>query len=82
MVSQQKVESMLGNLERYRAILPGDMAPVLAQMARFRNRLVHLYWQVDDIAVYNILHRDLGDFDRFTSHIRKFISQEEEDSEP
>ncbi len=33
-----------------------------ALMARFRNRLVHLYEEVSDEEVYRILHEDLGDF--------------------
>jgi uncharacterized protein YutE (UPF0331/DUF86 family) len=34
----------------------------LAKMAKFRNRLVHLYWEVDDRQVYEIIHTCLGDF--------------------
>lgn len=36
-----------------------------ALMARFRNRLVHLYEEVDDEEVYRILHEDLDDFRSF-----------------
>ncbi len=38
-------------------------------MARFRNRLVHLYWEVDDQQVYHILTHDLDDFDAFVAYI-------------
>ncbi|MGE5554331.1 MAG: type VII toxin-antitoxin system HepT family RNase toxin [Betaproteobacteria bacterium] len=38
-----------------------------ALMARFRNRLVHLYEEVSDEEVYRILHEDLGDFRSFLS---------------
>ncbi len=27
----------------------------LVKMAKFRNRLVHLYWEVDDARIYKIL---------------------------
>ncbi|MEK7330917.1 MAG: DUF86 domain-containing protein [Candidatus Eisenbacteria bacterium] len=37
----------------------------LRQMARFRNRLVHLYWEVDDTRVQQYLKESLGDLDRF-----------------
>lgn len=37
----------------------------LRQMARFRNRLVHLYWEVDDARVHQYLQESLGDLDRF-----------------
>ena len=39
----------------------------LIEMARFRNRIVHLYWEIDDSAVFDILANSLDD-------IRKFIS--------
>ena len=38
-------------------------------MARFRNRLVHLYWDVDDQLVAKYLSDGLGDFDRFAAAI-------------
>ena len=31
-------------------------------MARFRNRLVHTYWQVDDRSRTNYFHNRLGNF--------------------
>ncbi len=37
----------------------------LREMARFRNRLVHLYWEVDDARVHQYLQESLGDLDRF-----------------
>lgn len=41
------------------------LADDLKRMARFRNRLVHLYWDVDPGELYSILQRKLSDFDRF-----------------
>jgi uncharacterized protein YutE (UPF0331/DUF86 family) len=35
------------------------------RMAKFRNRLVHLYGAIDDRQVVEVLGKDLGDFDRF-----------------
>jgi uncharacterized protein YutE (UPF0331/DUF86 family) len=46
-------------------IVPADFVPTLQQMARLRNRLVHLYWAVDDNILYQILTSELDDFDRF-----------------
>jgi uncharacterized protein YutE (UPF0331/DUF86 family) len=34
-------------------------------MARFRNRLVHVYWDVDDGAVHDYLRESLQDIDDF-----------------
>ena len=43
-------------------------------MASFRNRLVHLYWEVDDRRVYNSLTHDLDDFDTYVRYIQAFLS--------
>jgi uncharacterized protein YutE (UPF0331/DUF86 family) len=45
----------------------------LKKMAKFRNRLVHLYWQVEDKQVYNILQDRLSDFKRFLDSIASFL---------
>jgi uncharacterized protein YutE (UPF0331/DUF86 family) len=37
----------------------------LRAMARFRNRLVHLYWEVDDPRVWEYLQTSLDDLDAF-----------------
>jgi uncharacterized protein YutE (UPF0331/DUF86 family) len=38
-------------------------------MAQFRNRLIHLYWDVDDRRVYEFLHDALTDIERFARDI-------------
>ena len=38
-------------------------------MARFRNMLVHIYWDVDDERVYTILHENLDDLRAFVRAI-------------
>lgn len=53
-------------------ILPAAFMPTLRQMVSFRNRLVHLYWDVDDELVYRILQDHLGDFDTYVKHILDF----------
>ena len=55
------------------SILPDEIMPTLRQMVSFRNRLVHLYWEVDDALVYDILQRHLIDFDIYISHIISFV---------
>lgn len=50
-------------------VLDHDQQETLRALARFRNRLVHLYWDVDDARVYEYLQTSLGDFDRFAVSI-------------
>jgi len=41
------------------------------QMAKFRNRLVHLYGEIDDAYVYEFMKKDLKDIEEFKSIIIK-----------
>lgn len=50
-----------------------EQAQQLQKMARFRNLLVHMYWQVDNRQVYRILQDNLTDFDEYTSSILKVV---------
>jgi uncharacterized protein YutE (UPF0331/DUF86 family) len=57
-------------------ILPDSFMPALRQMVSFRNRVVHLYWDVEDAIIYDILQHNLGDFDVFVSYIISFIGKQ------
>ena len=59
------------------SILPKNFAEELNNMARFRNRLVHVYWEVDTSRVYNIIQSKLGDFEIFKRYIKEFLSHAE-----
>lgn len=59
-------------------ILPDGFMPVLRQMVSFRNRLVHLYWDVDDAVVHDIVQHNLGDFETFVNHILSFLQKQSE----
>lgn len=48
---------------------PEELHESLRAMARFRNRLVHLYWDVDDDLLYGYLQDHLDDFDRFAAAV-------------
>lgn len=42
-------------------IIPSELGKTLQQMAKFRNRLVHLYGEIDDSYVYDFIKEDLSD---------------------
>ena len=50
-----------------------EFSEQLVKMAKFRNRLVHLYWEVDDARIYKILEENLKDFIKFTKLIARFL---------
>ena len=43
-------------------------------MTKFRNRVVHLYYDVDSKEVYEILQQDLGDFKSYIRQVVKFLN--------
>lgn len=62
------------------AILPEAFMPTLRQMVSFRNRVVHLYWEVDDYTMYGILQDYLGDFENYITYILDFVQIEGSDT--
>lgn len=57
-------------------VFGNDFLKVLKNMAKFRNRLTHLYWEVDDDQVYEILQSRLIDFKTFLDRIAAFLKLE------
>lgn len=55
-------------------ILDEAFAFELSKMARFRNRLVHLYWDVDINEVWKIIQTRLDDFEKYITIIGKFLA--------
>lgn len=45
----------------------------LIQMVRFRNRLVHIYWDVDDAELYRIIQTNLQEIRQFLKEYGTFI---------
>jgi len=53
----------------------------LVKMAKFRNRLVHLYWEIDNKKIYEIIRDNLEDFKLFEHNVVKFLKDSEESDE-
>jgi len=45
----------------------------LSQMAQFRNRLVHLYWDIDYEQVYDIIQHDIKDLKDFSNQVLRLL---------
>lgn len=54
-------------------VFSNDFVVELKNMARFRNRLTHFYWEVDDEQVYEILQTRLDAFKKFMDCIARFL---------
>lgn len=57
-------------------ILDDPLTSRLIQMARFRNILVHRYWQVEPERVLRYARENLGDFEAFLRDVGQFVSQQ------
>lgn len=57
-------------------IFPSTFLPTLRRMVQFRNRLVHLYWEIHAEIIYEILQKNLGDFDIFVKHILSYMASQ------
>jgi len=57
--------------------LPPEFSEELVGMGKFRNRLVHLYWEVDDRQVHRLLRERLPDFHRFLKAMANYLGLED-----
>lgn len=80
--------SVAGNFERAESyaeifeilakqkILPSQLAEKLADMARFRNLLVHSYGKVDNARVLEFVKTELNDITRFIERVLKHVEKQ------
>lgn len=54
-------------------VIPTGLGLRLQQMARFRNLLVHRYWELDLAQVHAILSSDLGDLVAYVEAIEEYL---------
>ncbi|MDO9122973.1 MAG: DUF86 domain-containing protein, partial [Deltaproteobacteria bacterium] len=45
----------------------------LIKMVRFRNRLVHIYWDIDENEIFRILKEHLTDIRRFLREFGSYV---------
>lgn len=53
--------------------ISGELTRTMAQMAKFRNILVHQYTEIDAEIVIGIVHGHLGDFAQFRDEILRLL---------
>ena len=57
-------------------VFNADFVSGLQELAKFRNRLIHLYMEVNDELVYDILQSKISDFKLFLDAIAVFLNLE------
>ncbi len=56
-------------------VIPKEFSEKMVEMAKFRNLLVHLYWEIDPKVEFEFLKSDLNDFELFAKYIVKFLKK-------
>lgn len=54
-------------------IIDSKDVTVYFNMARFRNRIVHMYFNISDEMIYDIVQNNLDDFERFIGNIVRVL---------
>jgi uncharacterized protein YutE (UPF0331/DUF86 family) len=54
-------------------VIDQELCERLVMMAKFRNRLVHLYWEINPEKIFEIVQDSLEDFKLFEKKIVEFI---------
>ncbi|MCD4844269.1 MAG: DUF86 domain-containing protein [Methanosarcinales archaeon] len=54
-------------------VISAELTERLGNMARFRNMLVHIYWEIDNEKIFDILTSDLVDFENYIKEIVHFL---------
>jgi len=54
-------------------VIPRNFAEKIKGMASYRNRLVHLYWDISHKEIYQKVKNELEDFEKFCEYILKYI---------
>jgi len=56
--------------------IPQNFLDTMLRMVKFRNRLGHIYWQIEPNQIYKILKENLEDFKKFAELIVSYIEKE------
>jgi len=61
------------NILEKEEILDKELSSRLKKMIKFRNKLIHKYWDIDDKLVYEYAKNETNDFTDFIKEIKKFL---------
>ena len=56
-------------------VVDQDFMQRLIKMVKFRNRLVHLYWELDRETIFDFLQNNLDDFTLFQNKVVDFLNK-------
>lgn len=59
-------------------VIPPEFVKPTLKLIKLRDKLIHLYWEVESPEIYEIVQRDLGDIYNFLTYLLKYIEKESE----
>jgi len=76
-----RAETYAGMFERLAEenIISSGLKDKLANMAKFRNLLVHRYGDIDEQRVWEMIQHDLADVESYVQEIERYILQKEKE---
>ena len=77
---ERNIDAPLGLLKAG-VLQDGELAARLPSMVRFRNLLVHRYWEVKLELVYEILHKHLRDVRQFVQEVSRYLASTEAETD-
>lgn len=57
-------------------IISENLSLKLIKIAKFRNKLINRYWEIDDKLVYDYAKNELNDFKDFITEVKNYLSNE------
>lgn len=55
-------------------VISKELCKTMEKMAKFRNVIVHQYEKIDPAIVVSILHKNLGDFEKYKKAVLKILT--------
>ena len=68
-------QEVIVSLGKY-GIVPAKFADKNKRLAGYRNRLVHLYWEVSEEELFDTITRHLPDLEEFLEHFQKYLKRQ------
>lgn len=57
-------------------VIPEVFAEDNKKLASYRNRMVHIYWEISEKEIYEIIKQHLGHLDKFCEYFLEYIRKE------
>lgn len=75
-VKTKDYQEIIVSLGRY-GLIPEDFAEKNKNLAGYRNRLVHIYWEITPEELYTVINQHFEDISNFYSYYREILKNPE-----